>query len=279
MKTILVPTDFSENATKAINYAIKLAESNSSKIILFHACHLNYVSWDFATELVTEQNVFLVNKVEKDLENLCEKLRKKHDLSFEWINKQGLFLDILPDVIKKNHVDLVVMGTKGVTALEATFFGSNTAKAVRIVGCPVLVIPKKTTLKAIKKVVYATDYSTKNIDDIAKLVEFTRNSNAQIRVVHVAVGEDTQEIEEDQLNKFKNKLFKKITSSRIKFEILYGLDVDGILEQYIKRESIHLFSISTKHRSIMERLFGTKSIAKKMIFHSEIPLLVYHKKN
>jgi len=278
MNTILVPTDFSNDATKALNYAIKLAESNQSKIILFHACHLNYVSWDFATELVTEQNVFLVNEMEKKMVLICEKMRKKHDVTFEYINKQGLFLDILQGVIKKNHVDLVVMGTKGATGLEKVFFGSNTAKAVRTVFCPVLVIPKNSSNRSIKKVVYATDYSANNIADLQKLVEFTRGANAQIKVVHIAVGEDSVEVEEELLNKFKTKVFKKIDSSRLRFEILYGLDIDGVLEQYMKKDSTHLFSVSTRHRTILDRIFGTKSVTKEMVFHSNIPVLVYHKK-
>ena len=54
IKTILVPTDFSSNAKVALNYAIKLAKIETSKIILFHAYHLAYYSGDVTPELIPE---------------------------------------------------------------------------------------------------------------------------------------------------------------------------------------------------------------------------------
>ena len=40
LKTVLVPTDFSENSKKALIYAVRLAQRNDSSLILFHAFEL-----------------------------------------------------------------------------------------------------------------------------------------------------------------------------------------------------------------------------------------------
>ncbi|HET6245168.1 MAG: universal stress protein [Bacteroidetes bacterium] len=37
MKTILIPTDFSPNADKALDYALELANTYASKVILLSA--------------------------------------------------------------------------------------------------------------------------------------------------------------------------------------------------------------------------------------------------
>jgi len=40
LKKILVPTDFSQNAEKALIYAVRLARRNNSSLILFHVFEL-----------------------------------------------------------------------------------------------------------------------------------------------------------------------------------------------------------------------------------------------
>jgi nucleotide-binding universal stress UspA family protein len=39
MKTILVPTDFSDNAKNALDFAIEIAKKHGSKIVLVHTNH------------------------------------------------------------------------------------------------------------------------------------------------------------------------------------------------------------------------------------------------
>ena len=46
MKTIFVPTDFSDNAEKALEFAVCMAKKENARILLFHAFHMPYVSPD-----------------------------------------------------------------------------------------------------------------------------------------------------------------------------------------------------------------------------------------
>ena len=55
MKNILVPTDFSATAERALYYAIELAKKENAKLLLFHAYDINYTSGEIPYNVIEEQ--------------------------------------------------------------------------------------------------------------------------------------------------------------------------------------------------------------------------------
>ena len=86
MKTILVPTDFSPNAKKALLYAVELAKKGGEKIILFHANHFAYLNFDVSQTTLVEQNISLEKKVVKQLTDLSNKISKELDIVCEAVH-------------------------------------------------------------------------------------------------------------------------------------------------------------------------------------------------
>jgi len=62
MKTILVPSDFSKNATTALQYAIHLGNSMQAKLVVFH-CY--QVSFNVITKAKSEEQMELL--IKKDI--------------------------------------------------------------------------------------------------------------------------------------------------------------------------------------------------------------------
>jgi nucleotide-binding universal stress UspA family protein len=52
-------------------------------------------------------------------------------------------------------------------------------------------------------------------------------------------------------------------------------DVFQGLEDYIDEKDIDMIALTTHKRGIIEKLFNP-SLAKRMLFHTNIPLLVFH---
>ncbi len=69
MKTIVVPTDFSLNAEKAIEYAVHLAIYFSSEIILMHAWELPHQK----SAMFKSMQDAIKEKAEKDIKELIQK--------------------------------------------------------------------------------------------------------------------------------------------------------------------------------------------------------------
>ena len=278
MKTILVPTDFSKNAENALDYAIQLAKKEEFKILLFHSFHYNYSGIDTSPEIVLEQSIFVQEGIEKRLKTLAQKTANKNHISCEYINEQGLLTDKLEEVIKKKKIDLIVMGTQGATGLKEIFMGSNTARVISNVTCPVVAVPAKSTFKKIKKIIYATDYQNYDIDALQELITIANNFEASIEVLHIANGKFSHLEEIKRMEKFQEKVEKKIVSDIISFNFLFGLEINEIIEDYLEETTINMIAVSTKQRGLFERIFGSSSITKKIVNHTKIPLIAFHHK-
>src|SRR5688572_25906776 len=118
MKTFLVPTDFSKHAANALYYAASLAGPMEAKLWLLHTFHVPATYTEVPAVAQLEQEV--AAEAEVELKRLIEQVKRTHGslLNIEYLNKEGLLIDTLPEVVKEKRVDLIVMGTQGASGLE-----------------------------------------------------------------------------------------------------------------------------------------------------------------
>jgi nucleotide-binding universal stress UspA family protein len=138
---ILVPTDFSEPASRALEFAISLASKFDSKLTLLHA------SWLPPSAYATAAGIYwptdeLERAAKKELETLMPKVIERCR------GAQGIVLMGEPsltilDVAKERSCDLIVMGTHGRRGLARVFLGSVAEKVVRLSPIPVLIVSDK----------------------------------------------------------------------------------------------------------------------------------------
>ncbi len=277
MNTILVPTDFSQNAKNALNFAIGIAKKGKAKIILLHAYNITYLSPDMPLDYLSEQLSSAELESARILNVLCEKVKKENKITCEFVNQEGLAIDVILDTVKNKNPNLVIMGTKGATGLKEVLIGSNTAKVMGKAACPVIAIPEKATFDLMKKIVYATDYHPSDITALNKLVEFAKIFKSKIKVLHITNTDDLMDVEEKRMLNFKKKVIAKLDYAGISFQLLYAKNIEKKLEKYVKDESINLLAMSTRYRNLIERLFG-KSLTKKLAYHTKVPLMAFHYK-
>ena len=73
MKTIVIPTDFSETADNALNYSIGLAKITGAKLVLLHAYHFPVSNDDLSFQANAESDFEETNRM--ILETLKEKVK------------------------------------------------------------------------------------------------------------------------------------------------------------------------------------------------------------
>lgn len=277
MKTILVPTDFSKNADKALDYAVLLAKKYESRIILLHAYSMTYISTDVPLQYQWEEMDSIKKAAEKKLTKLSEKINVIENVPCKTINVQGLAADLILDTIKSKKIGLVVMGAVGSSGIAGVLMGSITTKVVRLAECPVIAVPAKNKSVDIKNIVYATDFHSSDIDSLKQLAKLANVFNAVINIVHIADGEYLKSDEKNRFENFILKVKQKINYAAIESHLLYSTDIEKKLEQYIKKASADMLVVSTKHRNIIERLLE-KSTTKQLVYRTKIPVLVFHYK-
>ncbi len=163
MKTILVPTDFSEHANYALDLARQLAVKHGMKIKLMHvveqpsAPYITAVSGGMHDQLGNVYVMRFIEKVKAQLEVITSELAKE-DIESEYQIKIGNPYRNISTEIKKEPCELIVMGTHGTTGIDEMLVGSNTEKVVRNAHCPVITLKGPVTLEGINDLVFAASY-------------------------------------------------------------------------------------------------------------------------
>ncbi|MCL2687918.1 MAG: universal stress protein [Methanobrevibacter sp.] len=140
-KRILLPTDGSEFAEKAEKHALFLAEVSGAEIIA-----LSVVETGFSIGLPSDDSVYHISEMlrkesEKNLENV-EKMKEDENSNVKITFKveEGAPAKVILEAIKKENIDLVVMGSSGKGRLDRIIMGSVAERVVKASECSVLVV-------------------------------------------------------------------------------------------------------------------------------------------
>ncbi|NND88224.1 MAG: universal stress protein, partial [Flavobacteriaceae bacterium] len=158
MKRILVPTDFSDQAEKALHVAAQIATKNNSEIYLEHSLDIPLHINGGNTPGAMPESMYFIKLAEKEFEPLLKKPYLQDLNIYEAIGHDEIYKDVQRAVEEKN-IDLIVMGSHGSSGFKEMFIGSNAEKVVRTSSIPVLVIKNDRPNFEINNFVFATDFS------------------------------------------------------------------------------------------------------------------------
>ena len=134
---ILVAVDGSESAKKAFEKSIYLAQKCNSKLDVIHVVLDSTYGGDSATtfELIDE----LKEKGMKLLEQ-CKSQAIKNNVLVETLLELGDHAQVIIDIANKNNYDLIIMGSRGMSAFKELLLGSVSFKVMHHARCPVMVV-------------------------------------------------------------------------------------------------------------------------------------------
>lgn len=134
IRNILVPTDFSDDATNALDHARELALAFKARVHLLHVMESSSRSQDAVP-----------SEIQEELARLAERLE---GIETEAATRWGPPAERIVDYARKNSIDMIVMGTHGRRGLARLVLGSTTEKVVRIADCPVFSVRLPRTREA-----------------------------------------------------------------------------------------------------------------------------------
>lgn len=277
MKTLLVPTDFSDNAKNATVYAVELAKKIDANVILFHVYHTPVYTTPDAGGFYYEPDLDLANENQQIMQKYLEDIRKitGTNVPLEGIVKEGFALEEINREAEERKVDLVIMGTQGANGLAEIIMGSNTSSFIMKSKVPVLAIPKYSMFCGIERIVYTTEFQFEDFKSLESLAELASLFKAEIVVLNVCTKHDDRKRQEDLLNWFTEIAEKRIAYRKIKFEIIESNTVLDGVNALVHSSRVDMVAMSTVKRNLFDKIFHT-SMVKKMSYHTEIPLLAFH---
>ena len=195
LRNILYATDFSAIAENAALYALELARSYKAKV---HALHVRTLevygmappeSWPIlreAAEALAKQQAHELG-------------RTFASVAHESIIAEGDVWDFIAEHIRKDHIDLLVMGTHGRNGLGKLLLGSVAEKVLRRAPCPMLTVGPRVRVGpervvAMKRILLAANFSPASDAAAAYALSLAQENQALLDIVHVIEPQKAGEI-------------------------------------------------------------------------------------
>jgi nucleotide-binding universal stress UspA family protein len=285
MIKILVPITFTDYSVNALTYALTLAGKFPSKVTLLH-CFSEYEDIEEGADRTVEGSEESVRKHEEDARDrfvdLCQTtINKMSSLQGENIELQNRFEfgypeDIIPAVCKEMAPDVVIMGTKSKGETIKELLGSITSDVMRRADCPVLAVPASSSvdLEKMSKVLFITDFGESDYISMHKLVRLITPFNTLIhavRFVHTQPGNGDLQ----KMNQFRDYCESTYRNYQLKFSYEQSDQFMPSLEEYVTQNGVDLIAMPRRKRNMIAKIFHPE-ITRKILFHTDVPLLVFH---
>lgn len=138
---VLVPTDFSDCANSALEYAIAFGLKFGSRITLLHVLQDPVAMFPEAAIAYPLPGNYLQELQESAEEGLSKIMQKiPSDVGAEAAVRHGSAFVEIVRFAKESTCDMIVIGTHGRTGLAHALLGSVAEKVVRKASCPVLTV-------------------------------------------------------------------------------------------------------------------------------------------
>lgn len=279
MKNILLPTDFSENALNAINYALHMFEESACNFYLLHVVKSSGFGISDSPYMISATQVSDVYTQTakarlKDLSNHISttlSTNKKH--KFYTIIDHNFLVDSIRQQVAEKNIHMIVMGTKGATGLKKLIVGSNTGDVITKVHCNALVVPENATYTTLKEVAFPTDFSMLyNIDILQPVVNVVEKHAAAIRILNISKKDTVLNTDQIKNKELLEDYFSHIDHS---FHFLTNNKVENAVQCFVESRNIDMITMVAKNLNYFQHILFHSKI-EKISYHTDVPFLVLH---
>ncbi len=286
---ILVPVDFSEYSMRVCEIAFHIADKMHYQITLMHVYLTSMFSLPYGENLPLVNDKDTKNElanIQKEIDQLCDTIKDKiakgdfPDIRYNCILKEGIPEEEILRYSKEKRPKLIIMGTRGKHKKDMDLMGSVTAEVIERGRVSILAIPENTPIKDfnnVKHIAFITNFEQFDLiafDSFIKL--WNSNYNFSISLLHLEGTHNTWN--EIKLAGIKDYFLHQYPSLDIHYDVVKDDDLLKSLDKYINDNRIDIIALTSRKRNVFSRLFNP-SIAQRMIFHSDTPLMVLNMKS
>ena len=276
---IMVPVDFSEASTRAVQYGLSLALDLKARLVLIHIVPFDPVVYE---------------KAKSDLLEMIPADTRER-LDFEIIVKAGEVRRELIGVVEDKEIDLIVMGTSGRSYFDRLLLGSVTDRLLRKVHVPILTVshvdPDKefhtTGPSRLRHLLYATDLAESFEEGLEFSIRFARGLDASLTVAHVVrpadaafYGMEAAAFFPDYADEVRTRAEERL-SRAVALASDGGTPISTAIAEGVPYETINRFArdykadlivINIRNKGLLERaVLGTT--AERVIRTATVPVL------
>lgn len=276
MKKIVVPVDFSELASHALNFAIEFNEKIGGEIKLVHVLDLPVGQVTFSGEMDSPAaETFYTGEFIKATHNKLDEWAQRVKDAGQQVGahmKYGNTFTNISKVVAEDESSWIIMGSKGSSGLAEIFVGSNAERMIRHAKCPVIIVKGETHLKDIKSMAFSSDLSPEQdiIAHYAKDIQEMLGLNMHLVKVKTPYNWLDEVQAKKQLEHFAERNYlKDFTINTVDADF-----ADEGTVAFAEEVGAGLIVLGTHGKKGIAHIFGG-SIAEDVVNESKVPILVY----
>ena len=267
MYKILVPVDFSKKSEFAVKMSAQIGKKIKSEIHLLHLVELpsGIVDMGAGSNFSIPASMMYLRKVKDKIIHLKNTFFDSDHIIKYSIKFENPFEGIR-NYTQKNDINLIVMGSKGVSDFEEMIIGFNTEKVVRTSNIPVIVVKTDTNKFKFKKLVFASNYDEENKVAFSDFLAFAKKFNSQIHLLKINTISNFESSYETH-KKIKN-FIQDFNLKRKTITIYNDVSVVKGIINFAKDIDADIIAITTHGRSGLSSLFNgsiAKSVSKNVL--------------
>lgn len=279
---VLIPIDFSDYSRKACIIGFDFAKQMGARVVLLHSYEgMSYTAamMPFATDEI--ENKHAADKSHKKMDSFITLLRddiaagKLPGVKFTSIVEEGVPEVAIIECAKRLNAALIVMGTRGKSKKEEEVIGSVTAEVLDECDFPVFSVPEgmeSQKMSELKNVAFFSNFIQQDLLSFDIFARIFKGRKLNITIIPIEVQKENEKTRK-YLAQLVDYCRSHYTDFDFQAEILSSDNYAKDFDEYVKNQSIDLMLIPNKKRNIFARLFSP-SVAHRMVFHSDVPLLV-----
>ncbi|MEL7004474.1 MAG: universal stress protein [Bacteroidota bacterium] len=271
MKNILVPTDFSDYAVNALNFAIEISRINQTKVYVIHVLEypvggtVDPVGMFVPTPSDKGFVQLLSKNADLKMEEFCKDVKEECEAAVQIGNPYPTIIE----TIEEKNIDLVIMGTKGASGLKEVFIGSNAERVVRFAKCPVITTNSPVNFRNIKSIAFAIDINNTPDRVFVKLKELQTLFDAKLHLVHINTPND---FERDQLSlRYLRSIVKDQQMTNIEIHVFNDYYTEDGIFSFAEHYGTDLIAMTTHGRRGLSHLVSG-SLAEDVVNHAKRPV-------
>ena len=271
VQTLLVPTDFTEKSSNAVNLATQVALRHNARMVVIHTVPANFIIDHTGRQMIggerVRQNVI---NTTHELEILYKKLSEQHPkMNLETRVTTGEVCDSLNELALEYGADLIIMGTSGVQKLKQALLGSQSYAVLNRAVCSVLLVPETQHKYEFKKILFPV----RAVDHLELKMDFAlaiaNRNESEISLVGVGNMENMPAVR-DAFLLMKEKL--QNNAEHFKSKLVLTADNAEMISQTTEAERSDLVILNFEDEMKWKSLFS-ENFFKKIINDTDTALL------
>lgn len=254
---IMVATDFSPASDRALEFAVSIVRRFNSKIYLTHIVTMHGYPM-VAPEIAAASFEKLRGEAEAKLSEIVDSGRL-YGLARETVITDGTLWAAIESLVERHKIDLLVLGTHGVSGFKKLVIGSGAEQIFRQARVPVLTVGPHVTGEPLyeaefKNILFATDFGRAVDREAAYAFALAQEHRARITLLNVVgYAEDYTEEAVARKRDWVTRQLQELVPAKAdltckpEFQMVIGEPVEEILRSAAKM-SADLIVMGAKSR-------------------------------